>query len=91
MSVNWKLRFRNKSWWMSIIPAIALCAQALARLFGLELNLGEQTDKLMVAIDTIFVVLTLAGVSVDPTTHGWADSDRAMGYSEPVKREIPDE
>jgi phi LC3 family holin len=50
--------------------------------------LGEQTDKILAVINTLFVVLGTIGVVNDPTTYGLNDSDRAMQYSEPVKREI---
>lgn len=88
MSINWRLRFLNRSWWMSMIPALAMCAQAFATLFGYQLDLGNQTDKVLVAVDTLFVVLTIAGVSLDPTTQGWSDSRRAMGYTEPYSRDV---
>jgi len=96
MGINWRLRFLNKSWWMSVIPAVLLCAQTLASCFGVKIDLGDKTDTILAAVNSIFVVLALMGVSSDPTTPGWNDSQRAMGYtepgvttySEPVKREI---
>ena len=86
--VNWKVRIRNKGFWMTLIPAIALFAQAVGACFDMRLDFGEQTDKLMAVINTLFVVLGVLGVVNDPTTFGFNDSDRAMQYSEPVKREI---
>lgn len=89
--VNWKVRIRNKSFWMTLIPALALFAQALAACFGIKLDLGEQSDKILAVINTLFVVLGVLGVVNDPTTFGLNDSDRAMQYDEPVKREIGSE
>lgn len=86
--VNWKVRIRNKSFWMTLIPALALFAQALAACFGIKLDLGEQTDKILAVVNTLFVVLGVLGVVNDPTTFGLNDSDRAMQYDEPAKREI---
>jgi phi LC3 family holin len=86
--VNWKVRIRNKSFWVTLIPAIALFAQALAACFGIKLDLGEQTDKILAVVNTLFVVLGVLGVVNDPTTFGLNDSDRAMQYDEPAKREI---
>lgn len=86
--VNWKVRIRNKSFWVTLIPAIALFAQALAACFGIKLDLGEQTDKILAVVNTLFVVLGVMGVVNDPTTFGFNDSDRAMGYDEPMKRDI---
>lgn len=99
MSINWRLRFLNRSWWMSTIPAVLICAQTLAACFGIKIDLGEKTDTILAAVNSVFVVLALMGVSSDPTTPGWNDSQRAMGYAEPgvtkyvepVKREIPDD
>ena len=86
--VNWKVRIRNKSFWVTLIPAIALFAQALAACFGIKIDLGEQTDKILAVVNTLFVVLGVLGVVNDPTTFGLNDSDRAMQYDEPAKREI---
>lgn len=88
MAINWKLRFLNRQWWMAIVPAVVLCLQAFADLFGVELDFGEQTDKVMVAVDTLFAVLAIAGVSLDPTTQGWSDSERALRYEKPYERDI---
>ena len=86
--VNWKVRIRNKSFWLTLVPALALFAQAVGACFGIHLDLGEQTDKILAVVNTLFVVLGTIGVVNDPTTFGLNDSDRAMQYSEPVKREI---
>lgn len=86
--VNWKVRIRNKSFWMTLIPALALFAQAVGACFGVKIDLGEQSDKILAVVNTLFVVLGVLGVVNDPTTFGLNDSDRAMTYSEPVKREI---
>lgn len=86
--VNWKVRIRNKSFWMTLVPALALFAQALAACFNVRVDLGEQTDKILAVVNTLFVVLGTIGVVNDPTTFGFNDSDRAMGYSEPDRRDI---
>lgn len=88
--VNWKVRIRNKSFWMTLIPALALFAQALAACFDIKLDLGAQTDKILAVVNTLFVVLGVLGVVNDPTTFGLNDSDRAMQYDEPAKRKIGD-
>lgn len=86
--VNWKVRVRNKSFWITLVPAVALFAQALAACFGVRLDLGEQTDKILAVVNTLFVVLGVMGVVNDPTTFGFNDSDRALGYTEPDKRDV---
>ena len=33
-NINWKVRIRNKAFWIAVIPAIALVIQAAAAVFG---------------------------------------------------------
>ncbi len=89
--VNWKVRIRNKTFWLTLIPALALFAQAVGACFDMRIDLGAQTDKLLAVVNTLFVVLGVIGVVNDPTTFGVNDSDRALGYDEPKRREIEGE
>lgn len=81
--INWKIRLKNKQFWLSLIPALALCAQAIAAIFGWEIDLSTMVGKLLTAVDAIFAVLVVLGIVVDPTTAGVGDSARALGYDEP--------
>ena len=36
--INWKVRIRNKTFWMTVIPALALVVQAVAAVFGVTLD-----------------------------------------------------
>lgn len=81
--INWKIRLKNKQFWLSLIPALALCAQAIATIFGWEIDLSTIVGKLLTAVDAIFAVLVVLGIIVDPTTAGVGDSARALGYDEP--------
>lgn len=81
--INWKIRLKNKQFWLSLIPALALCAQAIAAIFGWEIDLSTIVGKLLTAVDAIFAVLVVLGIIVDPTTAGVGDSARALGYDEP--------
>ena len=83
--INWKVRLKNKSFWLALIPAVLLLVQAVAALFGFELDLDFLSERLLTVVNAVFVVLTILGVVVDPTTQGVADSERAMGYDEPAK------
>ena len=82
MGINWKVRLKNKMFWVAIIPAILLLAQLVAGLFGYTLELGDMGGKLIEIVNAVFVILTLLGVIADPTTQGMTDSLRAMGYTE---------
>ena len=83
--INWKVRFKNKSFWLALIPAVLLLVQAVAAVFGFTLDFGELSDKLLAVVNAVFVVLTILGVVVDPTTEGTGDSARALGYDKPAK------
>ena len=83
--INWKVRLKNKSFWLALIPAVLLLIQAVAALFGFELDLDFLGERLLTVVNALFVVLTILGVVVDPTTQGVGDSERAMGYDEPAK------
>ena len=81
--INWKIRLMNKQFWLSLIPALALCAQAIAAVFGWEIDLSTVVGKLLAVVDAVFALLVVLGIVVDPTTAGVGDSARALGYSEP--------
>lgn len=81
--INWKVRLRNKAFWLAFIPAALLLVQTVAALLGFALNLGDIGDKLLAVVNALFALLSILGVVVDPTTQGVGDSQRAMGYVEP--------
>ena len=85
--INWKIRLMNKQFWLSLIPALALCAQAIAAVFGWEIDLTTAVGKLLTVVNTVFALLVVLGVVVDPTTAGFGDSERALGYDEPWEDE----
>lgn len=78
--INWIVRIKNKAFWVALIPAILLLIQAIAAVFGLNINLGDLGDKLLTVINALFAVLAILGVVVDPTTPGAGDSERALTY-----------
>lgn len=81
--INWKVRLRNKAFWLAFIPAALLLVQTVAALFGFALNLGDIGDKLLAVVNAVFALLSILGVVVDPTTQGVGDSQRALSYVEP--------
>lgn len=83
MGINWKVRIKNKAFWVAIIPALLLVIQTVAALFGFTLDLGDLGNKLLAVVNAVFSVLVIIGVVTDPTTEGISDSDRAMLYEEP--------
>lgn len=85
MNVNWIVRIKNKAFWISIIPALALVAQAIAAVFGYTIDLTTFVGKLQAVVNAVFAVLVILGIVVDPTTDGVGDSERALGYEKPYK------
>lgn len=83
--INWKVRIANKTFWLSLIPAVLLLVQVVASVFGFTLDLGELGNKLLEVVNALFAVLAILGVVNDPTTAGLSDSSRAMAYEEPYK------
>lgn len=77
------MRFRNRAFWLSLIPAVLLLVQVAAAVFGYTLDLGALGDKLLAVINALFAVLTILGVVNDPTTAGVSDSKQAMSYTTP--------
>lgn len=83
MNINWKVRFANKQFWLSLIPALLLLAQVVAAAFGFTLDLGDLGNKLLAVVNALFAVLALLGIVTDPTTTGVSDSAQAMTYDKP--------
>ena len=83
MMINWKVRILNKTFWLTLVPALALLIQTFLAVFGVKLELGETIDKLLVFINALFAVLMIVGIVNDPTTCGVSDSTRAMTYERP--------
>ena len=81
--INWKVRIKNKMFWLALIPAVLLLVQTVCSVFGIELDFGDLQDKLLTVINALFAVLVILGIVVDPTTEGVRDSQRAMTYEEP--------
>lgn len=83
--INWKIRLKNKAFWLSLIPAILLLIQVVAAPFGLVLDFGELGNQLLAIVNAIFAILAILGIVTDPTTAGVGDSAQALTYQEPKK------
>lgn len=84
--INWKVRIRNKNFWLALIPAVLLLVQVVAAVFGFTINLGDMGDKLLAVVNAVFAVLAILGIVTDPTTEGVSDSKQAMTYEMPKKK-----
>lgn len=85
--INWKVRIKNKTFWLALIPAVLLLVQVIAAVFGYTLELGALGDKLLAVVNALFAVLTILGIVTDPTTAGVGDSTQALTYEKPKEKE----
>ena len=85
--INWEVRFKNKWFWITIIPHVLLLVQQVCAVFGVTLDLAALNEQLIAIVGTVFAILAALGIVVDMTTDGIGDSDRAMGYKVPYKKE----
>ena len=81
--INWRVRIKNKNFWIALIPAVLLLLQATSEVLGVNLNLGPLGNKLMAVINALFTVLSILGIVADPTTEGVGDSSSALTYDKP--------
>lgn len=88
--INWKVRARQKWFWVTLIPAVLLLLDQLWGLFSLlggiqagHLYDGPLMEALLSLAGTVFAILVLIGIPVDTTTEGYGDSARALTYDEP--------
>ena len=86
-NINWKVRLNNKTFWLTIVPALALLVQVVAAVFGFTIDLSDTVAKLVDVVNAVFAVLVIMGVVVDPTTAGVGDSVQAMTYTTPREKE----
>lgn len=81
--INWKVRIKNKTFWLALIPAILVLIQVILALFGVSFDITDLQEKLLAVVNAAFVLLTVLGIVVDPTTKGVSDSEQARTYTEP--------
>jgi len=81
--INWKVRIKNKTFWLALIPAILLLIQTIGALFGIDIDISGASAKLLDVVNAVFAVLVILGIVTDPTTKGVGDSERALTYTEP--------
>jgi len=80
-NINWKVRFKKKSFWVAIVSAIVLFVNNITQALGL--NYTEQLEQFSDGINGLLAVLVTFGVINDPTTKGMKDSGIAQTYSKP--------
>lgn len=85
--INWRVRIKNKAFWLALIPALLVFIQAVAVPFGYNWDFAGLQTELIAIVNAAFVLLSILGIVTDPTTEGIGDSDRALLYDEPYPRD----
>lgn len=81
--INFKVRIRNKTFWLALIPAVLVLIQVCAAPFGYNWDFAGLQQQLIAVVNAVFVLLSILGIVVDPTTAGISDSKQALTYDEP--------
>ena len=83
MKINWKVRFKNKTWLITFVVAVIAFIYQLLGMFDITPAI---TEDMAIQFVTMFVnILTTIGILIDPTTVGISDSERALGYIKPAE------
>lgn len=85
--INWKVRIKNKYFWLCLIPNVLLLIKVVLHMFGIEFEIESINESLSDIVVLVFLILGTLGIVADPTTDGVSDSYLAMTYEEPKKRE----
>ena len=83
MKLNWEVRIKNKNFWLALIPAFLVLVQEVLAIFGIVIDIGEIGNRLIDIVNAVFVLLSILGIAIDPTTKGISDSEQAMTYKKP--------
>ena len=86
MKINWKQRFRNRTWLLTFVAAVAALIYQSLKVLGIVPHIAQ--EQLMELVTMLVGILTLLGIVVDPTTPGTKGSDLAMSYGKHNLEEI---
>lgn len=80
MRINWKLRFKNKTIFTTLIITTMAFIYQILGILGITPSISEDTATQVVAL--LINLLAGLGILVDPTTKGTSDSTKALEYDE---------
>lgn len=83
MRINWKVRFKNKTWLIAFLAAIVAFVYRLLGMVGIVPAVSQ--DMVTQLIAAVINILVAIGVVIDPTTANISDSKEALNYTEPKK------
>ena len=84
MRINWRVRFKNKTFVVTFLTAVIAFIYQILSMFDIVPKITQDTVTQLVLI--IVNILTGLGILIDPTTSGdvtgISDSQRALSYTE---------
>ncbi len=88
MKINWKVRLKNPSFWVSIVIAVFTPILAYMGITAQDItSWAALGDVLLQAVSNPYILVMVAvsvyNAVVDPTTTGVTDSSRALSYENP--------
>lgn len=89
--INWRVRIKNRAFWLALIPAVLLLLQQALRLCGVDFDPGQLEGQLTGLIGTVFSILALLGIVADPTTPGLRDCCEKHAAEDAENPEFSDE
>lgn len=81
--INWTVRFKNKTWLLTMAGVLIAFVYQVAGLLGFVPPIAQ--DQVVQLIGIVVNMLVAIGVVQDPTTAGISDSTRALQYNQPNK------
>lgn len=85
MNINWKVRIKNKQFWITFVPVLLLLVTRICSWFGIEVPTDLINTEALMFIELLFLLLAILGIVEDHTTEGVGDSPKALQYKEPAK------
>ena len=83
MKINWKVRFKNKTWLVTFLITVLAFVYQILGMFDIVPPITQDMATQLITI--IINMLVAIGVVIDPTTAGTSDSEQALTYQEPKK------
>ncbi len=83
MKINWKVRFKNKTWLVTFLLAVLAFIYQILGMFDIVPPVTQDMATQLIA--AVVNILVAFGVVIDPTTVGASDSEQALNYNEPKK------
>ena len=83
MKINWKVRFKNKTWLITFLIAVLAFVYQILGMFDVVPTVTQDMATQLITI--VVNILVAVGVVIDPTTAGASDSEQALNYNEPKK------